>query len=67
MKEYLKYGFKNHPSISSEYVRFLIKNSGMGKIIKLEAENKVLKENLATVDELAKCNEKGGDVPAQGR
>ena len=32
MREYSKYGIENHPSVSSEYVRFLVANSGLSKI-----------------------------------
>ena len=32
MREYSRYGIENHPSISSEYVRFLVANSGLTKI-----------------------------------
>lgn len=44
MKEYLSVGFKNHPSVSSEYVRFLVQNASVGRVTKLEQENKDLKE-----------------------
>jgi hypothetical protein len=36
MSEYLTYKFKNHPSISSEYVRFLASNSGIEAVVKQE-------------------------------
>ena len=36
MKEYLSIGFKNHPSISSEYVRFLVQNASVGRVARLE-------------------------------
>ena len=35
MSEYLTYKFKNHPSISSEYVKFLASNSGIEAVVKL--------------------------------
>lgn len=36
MREYMKYGIENHPSIASEYVRFLVANCGLSKIASLE-------------------------------
>lgn len=41
MKEYTSIGFKNHPSIRSKYVQFLIQNANIGKMVKLEESNKV--------------------------
>ena len=38
MREYSKYGIENHPSISSEYVRFLVANSGLSKIEALSSQ-----------------------------
>ncbi len=35
MSEYLTFKFKNHPSISSEYVKFLASNSGIEAVVKL--------------------------------
>ena len=36
IKEYTSHGIENHPSIASEYVRFLVANSGLGKLDKME-------------------------------
>ena len=62
MREYLRVGFKNHPSVSSEYVRFLIQNASAGKVSKLELEIKGLKERLTAVEVLAKNAMKKGET-----
>ena len=61
MREYMKYGLENHPSMASEYVRFLVANSGLSKmdrmearLKKLEEENKDLKREVAQADKAAK-------------
>ena len=36
IKEYTSHGIENHPSIASEYVRFLVANSGLSKLEKME-------------------------------
>ena len=36
IKEYTSHGIENHPSIASEYVRFLVANSGLSKLDKME-------------------------------
>lgn len=36
MREYMEHGIENHPSISSEYVRFLVAHSGLTRLDKLE-------------------------------
>ena len=61
MREYMKHGIENHPSIASEYVRFLVANSGLSKmdsmecrLLALEEENKNLKRDVAQADKAAK-------------
>ena len=61
MREYMRHGIENHPSMASEYVRFLVANSGLSKIDKmetrlkaLEEENKILKRDVAQADKAAK-------------
>ena len=61
MREYMRHGIENHPSMASEYVRFLVANSGLSKIDKmegrlkaLEEENKVLRRDVAQADKAAK-------------
>ena len=36
MREYMRHGIENHPSMASEYVRFLVANSGLSKMEKME-------------------------------
>ena len=52
MKEYLKVGFKNHPSVSSEYVRFLIQNASVGKVDRLETQVTSMRDRVQTEDEV---------------
>ena len=54
MKEYEEKNFKDHPTISSEYVKFLTANSGgeivdtlLSRIKDLEQENSGLKKDVA--------------------
>ena len=61
MRDYMRHGIENHPSMASEYVRFLVANSGLSKIDRMEArlkaleeENKVLKRDVAQADKAAK-------------
>ena len=61
MREYMRHGIENHPSMASEYVRFLVANSGLSKMEKMEArlsaleeENKILKRDVAQADKAAK-------------
>ena len=44
MQEMQEYGLANYPSISSEYVRFLVHNSGFGKVDKLAETAKMALE-----------------------
>ena len=62
MKEYLKVGIKNHPSISSEYVRFLIQKSAVGKVEKLSKENEALRTRLTEVESLAREAKRKGET-----
>ena len=36
MREYTRHGIENHPSIASEYVRFLVANCGLNRVASLE-------------------------------
>ena len=62
MKEYLKVGIKNHHSISSEYVRFLIQKSAVGKVEKLQNENALLQSKLKEVEVIAKEAKRKGET-----
>ena len=62
MKEYLKVGFKNHPSVSSEYVRFLIQNASVGRVERLETQFASLKDRTQSVDEVARSALRKGET-----
>ena len=62
MKEYIRIGIKKHPSISSEYVRFLIQKASLGRVAKLESENKSLREQLRDVEAMAKEAKRKGET-----
>jgi hypothetical protein len=49
MARYKNSGFKNGPSVSSEYVKFLIMNTGMESIDKLEKKQGSLEERVHTL------------------
>ena len=60
MREYMTHGIENHPSISSEYVRFLVANSGLtamdtmsSNVSKLLGDVKELSKSLKTVEKAA--------------
>ena len=58
----MKIGFKNHPSTSSEYVRFLIQNASVGRVIRLENQYGQVKERLQSIDDLAKAAMRKGET-----
>ena len=62
MKEYLRVGFKNHPSVSSEYVRFLIQNTSVGRVEKLETKFASLKDRTQSVNEVARSAFRKGET-----
>ena len=43
-EEYMRHNIADHPSISSEYVKFLAMNSGLQKVAKLEKEVEVVQK-----------------------
>ena len=47
MSDYVKARFKNHPSVSSEYIRFLSTNSGFESLKTLEDQVESLKRTSA--------------------
>jgi hypothetical protein len=53
MREYMINGVENHPSISSEYVRFLVANCGLERIVQLEAKATALTTELQEVKKMA--------------
>lgn len=50
MRDYMKYGIENHPSIASEYVRFLVANSGLVKLDKIDTQQKEITSRLTEVE-----------------
>ena len=62
MKEYIRIGIKNHPSISSEYVRFLIQKASLGRVARLEKENQALREQLKEVESVAREAKRKGET-----
>lgn len=58
MREYMSYGIENHPSISSEYVRFLVANCGLERIQKLETDNQKLAGEVAELKKTLAANTK---------
>lgn len=51
MREYTRVGIKNHPSISLEYFRFLIQKASLGRVAKLEAENRLLRTQIDELEQ----------------
>ena len=62
MREYLRVGFKNHPSISSEYVRFLIQHASVGKVDRLESQFNSFKDRIQAIDEVARSALRKGET-----
>ena len=62
MATYVSHHFENHPSVSTEYVKFLATNSGSEKVVKLTETVEALKiRALSALDE-AKSATKKSDV-----
>jgi hypothetical protein len=62
MSVYVSHKFENHPSVSTEYVKFLATNSGSEKVVKLteSLESVRIKANAASED--AKSATKKADI-----
>ena len=58
MREYMSFGIENHPSISSEYVRFLVANCGLERINKLETVNAKLNSDITDLKKIVASNTK---------
>lgn len=64
MAVYVTYKFESHPSVFTEYVKFLATNSGSEKVVKLTETVEALKGKVsATLDE-AKAATKKSDIAA---
>ena len=62
MKEFIKVGIKNHHSISSEYVRFLVQKSNIGKLTKLENKAAIMESRLTEVEVIARDAKRKGET-----
>ena len=54
----MQHGIENHPSISSEYVRFLVANCGLERIAKLESQNDKLTSEVTELKKLVTSQNK---------
>ena len=52
MRDYLKFDFADHPSISGEFTRFLVANAGVSKINKAEDTIKRLDKKVVELEKL---------------
>jgi phage shock protein A len=57
MAGYKNKAFKNDPSVSSEYVKFLIMNTGMDLVDQLVKRTKVLEEQVKSITKVATTSE----------
>ena len=62
MQKYLKHRIENHPAISSEYVKFLVSNSPLVAVIKLEGELKSLGTKIEEVGSKVKAAQSTANV-----
>jgi hypothetical protein len=62
MAIFKKFKYKNHPCISSEFVKFMASNSGLDSIKKLEARVKTLEGELKEAREKAKSSATKADT-----
>jgi hypothetical protein len=62
LKEYMTHGIENHPSIASEYVRFLVAHSGLTRLDKLEARVLKLETEMKSTTALATTAKRVADT-----
>ena len=62
MAVYVAYKFENHPSVSTEYVKFLATNSGSEKVVKLAEVVESVKTKAAAALDEAKAATKKSDI-----
>jgi hypothetical protein len=62
MSVYVAHKFENHPSVSTEYVKFLATNSGSEKVVKLSESLDVVKSKVNAASEEAKAATKKADI-----
>lgn len=58
MKEYSRHGIENHPSVASEYVRFLVANAGHAKLEAVDSKVSKLTETVKSLEARLKAAEK---------
>lgn len=64
MKEYSRHGIENHPSVASEYVRFLVANAGHAKLDAVETRVSKLTETVKLLENKLKAAEKAATSAA---
>lgn len=64
MKEYVKHGIENHPSVASEYVRFLVANTGHAKVEQLDTKVEKLESTIKSLETRLKAAEKSATTAA---
>ena len=62
MSGYVAHKFENHPSVSTEYVKFLATNSGSEKVVKLTEALETVKSKAISASDEAKAATKKADV-----
>ena len=62
MAVYMTHKFENHPSVSTEYVKFLATNSGSEKVVKLTESIDLIKTKLTAAIDKAESATKKADV-----
>ena len=62
MAGYVAHKFENHPSVSTEYVKFLATNSGSEKVVKLSETLETVKTKANNASDEAKAATKKADV-----
>ncbi len=64
MREYMRYGIENHPSIASEYVRFLVAHSALPKVEAVNSKLVKVQDSLSTLSNKIKTLEKDAKTAA---
>ena len=62
MSVYVSHKFENHPSVSTEYVKFLATNSGSEKVVKLGEALESMKSKVSGATDEAKAATKKADI-----
>ena len=62
MQEYMRHGIENHPAISAEYVRFLVLNSGVGTMAKIQEKMIIMDLKLEATGAQAKAAQSAAEA-----